>query len=251
MVNARQAKTAREKAAAMRAEATRKESRRRAIAIVAAVVTVILVAVGAGVIIQIAKHNQEAKKAAASAPPANLTNDAFLAGNPSAKVTVTVYEDFICPACGNFEKLNSTQLAQWAKDGTAKVEYRPVAILDEQSSTEYSTRALNALAAVINAKPGSFAKFHELLFTNQPPEGGPGLPDSQLIEFAVQAGVDRAAVEGPINDRKYEGWTKKVTIAFTNKQKRPSTPTIAVNGKELPDYAPDKVKAAVEAAAKG
>ena len=259
MVNARQAKTAREKAAAMRAESARKEARSRAIAIVAAVIAVIVVAVIAGIIIQMAKHNQDEKVAAATAPPANLTNDGFLVGKAGAKVTIEVWEDFLCPACQNFEKLNAGQLKKWTEDGTAKIEYHPVAILDHQSTTNYSTRALNAFAAVINAKPDAFETFHALLFENQPPEGGSGLPDSQLIDYAVQAGVDRAVVESAVTSLKFKGWTQKVTNGFSQKGYT-GTPTLLVNGKkvttlvngkEVADYSPDNLKTYVDAAAKG
>lgn len=250
MVNARQAKTAREKAAAMRAEAARKEARGRAIAIVSAVIAVIVLAVGAGVIIRTAKHDQDAKVAAASAPPGNLTDGGFLLGKPEAKVTVEVYEDFQCPACAKFESLDGEQLATWAEDGKLKVIYRPIAFLDEQSTTKYSTRALNAVAAVINAKPEAFLKYHTLLFKNQPPEGGDGLTDAQLLDYAVQAGVDRTAIESDVTSLKYDGWIKTVTSAFFEK-KYTSTPTILINGTKLSDYAPDKLKEAVDAAAKG
>ncbi len=251
MVNARQAKTAREKAAEMRAEAARKEARRRTLAIVSAVIAVIVVAVGAGVLIQTARHNEETKKAAATAPPAHLTNDGFQVGKPSAKVTLEVWEDFQCPACKNFEALNAAQLASWAAEGTVKIEYHPVAILDRMSSTNYSTRALNAAAAVINADPTAFVKFHTLLYNNQPEENGTGLPDSQLIDYAVQAGVQRSAVESAITSQKYLGWTQKVSDEFSSVKHFTGTPTLVVNGKVVSDYAPDKIKAAVEAAQKG
>jgi protein-disulfide isomerase len=250
MVNARQARTAREKAAEMRAEAARKAARGRAIAIVSAVIAVIVVAVGAGIIIQMAKHNQDVKTAAAVAPPANLTNNGYLVGSPNAKVTIEVWEDFQCPACENFESLNGAQLKKWAADGTVKTEYHPVAILDRYSSTNYSTRSLNAFAAVINAKAAAVDKFHSLLFANQPAENTPGLPDSQLIEYAVQAGVDRASVENAITTLKYKGWTQTVTNEFSEKGYT-ATPTILVNGKKVDDYAPDKIEALVEAAKKG
>jgi protein-disulfide isomerase len=250
MVNARQAKSAREKAAEMRAEAARREARGRAIAIVSAVVAVIVIAVGAGIIIQLAKHNQDAKTAAASAPPGNLTNGGFVVGNSNAKVTVEMYEDFQCPACQNFESLDGKQLTAWAADGTVKLVYRPIAFLDDKSSTRYSTRALNAMAAVINAKPSAFSAFHTLLFQNQPAEGAAGLTDSQLIDYAVQAGVDRASVESAITSLKYEGWTKTATQTFYDKGYT-STPTILINGTKLDDYALDKLTAAVNAAKKG
>jgi protein-disulfide isomerase len=250
MVNARQAKSAREKAAEMRAEAARREARGRAIAIVSAVVAVIVIAVGAGIIIQIAKHNQDTKVQAATAPPANLTNDGVVVGNANAKVTIQIWEDFQCPACQNFESLNATQLAKWAADGTVKLEYHPVAILDRYSSTNYSTRALNAAAAVINAKPSVFVAFHTLLYTNQPAENSAGLTDAQLVDYAVQAGVDRTAVESAITSQKYKSWTVKVTDQFSQKGYT-GTPTLIVNGKQLDDYSTAKLTPAVDAAAKG
>jgi protein-disulfide isomerase len=272
MVNARQAKSAREKAAAMRAETARQESRRRTITIVSAVVAVIVVAVGAGVLIQTARHNQEMKQQAATAPPANLTNGGFLvdassttptasgtagatpSAKPAAKVTIETWEDFQCPACQQFEKENADQIAQWVADGTVKIMYHPVAILDRSSTTNYSTRSLNAAAAVINTAPESFLKFHKLLFDNQPPEGGDGLPDSQLIDYAVQAGAKRADVEPAVTGQKYLGWTAKVSDSFdqrfTKPNKRAGTPTVLVNGTQVADWGKDQFKAAVEAAAK-
>jgi protein-disulfide isomerase len=251
MVNARQARTAREKAAVMRAEAARKESRNRAVAIVAAVIAVIVIAVGAGVIIQIAKHNQDVKTAAATAPPKNLANDGFVDGRSGAKVTIEVWEDFQCPACRNFESLNAAQLSNWITAGKVKLEYHPVAILDRFSSTEYSTRALNAAAAVIDTKPSAFVKFHSLLFANQPDENSAGLTDSRLIELAIQAGADRTAIESAITGRKFKGWIMKVNDEFQTVKHFEGTPTLVINGKVIKDYSPDKVKAAVETALAG
>jgi protein-disulfide isomerase len=250
MTNARQAKTAREKAAEMRAQAARQEARRRATTIVAAVAAVLVVFVGVGVLIAFANHQKQAKADAASQPPANLVDGSMAVGNAKAKVTIKLYEDFQCPICKDFEKANADQLATWAADGTIRLEYHPVAILDRASTTNYSTRALNAAAAVFSIDPQLFVKYHSLLYDNQPAEGSAGLPDSKLISLAVQAGVQQSAVESAITTEKYKGWTVQVTDQFS-KDGLTGTPTIIVNGKQLSDWSPDKLKAAVLAAAKG
>lgn len=250
MTNARTAKSAREKAAELRAEAAKAEARRRTLTITGALVAVVAVIVGAFVLIETAADNSNSATSAASSTPANLIQGGYLAGNSTAKVTIEFYEDFMCPACKQAEDDNATQLGAWIKDGTAKVIYHPVAILDRYSQgTEYSTRAANAAAAVINSSPNAFLEFHKLLYANQPAENTPGLTDDQLIQYAVQAGADKAVVEPAIREGTFKAWTRTATDAFS-KAGFTGTPTIVVNGTKVESYAPGAVKAAVDAAAK-
>jgi protein-disulfide isomerase len=248
MTNARTSKSAREKAAALRAEAAKAEARRRTMAITGAVIAVIAVIVGATILVKAASNNAAEREAAKT--PANLTDNGFLYGNSTAKVTIEMYEDFQCPACKNHEDENGAQIDKWVEDGTAKVIYHPVAILDHYSTDDYSTRSLNAAAAVINSSPDAFLAFHKALFANQPAENGPGLTDAQIVDLAVTAGADKAAIEPAITGLQYDAWTKEVTDQFS-KDGFNATPTIVVNGTQIKSYAPDVLKAAVEAAAKG
>ncbi len=247
MTNGRQAKTAREKAAEMRAQAARQESRRRNVLILAAVAAVLVVAVGVGVLVQFTRSSNPAT--AAVTTPANSTNNGFVVGSSSAPVTIVAYEDYQCPACKNFEDLNGAQIDQWIADGTVKVNYRAIAFLDRMSSTNYSTRALNAAAAVMNSDPADYKKFHDLLYANQPAENSAGLTNDQLIQYAVQAGAKEADIRPAVQNETYKPWTVKVTDAATNAGIN-STPTVQVNGSTLADYSPDKLKAAVQAAQK-
>ena len=62
-------------------------------------------------------------------------------------------------------------------DGKIKVDYHMVAFLDRASTTNYSSRALNAAMAVLStAGPDAFLKFHSLAYANQPEEGVGGRP---------------------------------------------------------------------------
>ena len=236
MTNARNAKNAREKSAAMRAATARAEARRRTLVILSAVVAVLVVAVGATILVRTASHNQSVAQAAAEQPPANVTKDgAVIVGDSSAPVTITAYEDFQCPACAAFEKENRTQIEAWIAAKTVKVEYRPIAFLDDKSTTGYSTRALIAAAAVVDKAPSTFPAFHQLLFDNQPAEGTAGLTDSQLVDYATQAGADAAAVRTALEKSSFKGWTQKVTEGFFTK-KYTGTPTVLVNGTQLKDW---------------
>lgn len=247
MTNARTAKTAREKAAQMRADTARQEARRRSLLVLSAVLAVLVVAVGATVLVRTMSANQAADTAASSAPPANLTDGGFSVGDADAKAVVEVYADFQCPACKSFEDANEAQLASWVADGSVRLVYRPVSILDRYSSTEYSTRSMTAAAAVMNASPAAFVTFHDLLFANQPAENTPGLTDGELVELAKQAGASVSAVQTALQNRSYDTWIRSATDEFSKKGYT-GTPTIVVNGTPLTDWSPTALANAVQAA---
>ena len=227
MTNARAARTTREKAAELRAEAARREARRRAILILVSVVAALLVLIGAGVVIQMAQ--QESVKAAGTTPPANLVKGAFVVGQDTAPVTLTIYSDYLCPYCKVQHDVNKAQTDAWVKEGKVRVEYRTVAFLDKASTDEYSSRALNAAAAVLNTAPDAFPAFHDSLYAEQPAEGGPGLSDERLVQLAVTAGAPKDPIQQAVTKRSYWGWTAAVTEQ-ASKDGVSGTPTVKVNG---------------------
>lgn len=75
-----------------------------------------------------------------TAPP-GATQDGTGIAVGSGPVTIDVYEDYLCPACKQFEQTSGPTLEQLVSDGKARVVYHPVAFLNRFSSTEYSTRS--------------------------------------------------------------------------------------------------------------
>ena len=89
---------------------------------------------------------------------------------------VAVYEDFMCPFCGQFEAASRDALEKQVEAGKVQIQYHVLNFLDDSSTTKYSTRAANALAVVLDTSgPEVAKKFHDLLFENQPAEGSAGL----------------------------------------------------------------------------
>lgn len=231
--------SAREKAAQLRAEAARREARRRTVLVAVVVGVVLALVVGVTVAVRQSQHDTTVATAAApGGVPANLLPDGGIAGvsgtAPAGKtpVTVEMWEDFQCPACREFEATNHEALERWAKAGLVKLVYKPVSFLDRASTTNYSTRALIAAAAVQNSAPASFQAFHDLLYANQPEEGSAGLTDQQLVDYAVQAGAPRDAVASALQSQQYKGWTVQRTEAMSQAGFT-STPTVLVDGKVL------------------
>jgi len=250
MTNARNAKTAREKAAELRAQAAKQEARRKRTMITAAVLAAAVALIGIFVLVKVANDNKNADEAKAKQPPANLVDGGIGIGKPTAKVKIDLYEDFQCPICAQFETANAAQLQSWVDAGTARVVYHPVSILDRMSSTNYSTRSANASAAVLNSSPTAWPAFHKALYANQPAENSAGLTDEKLIELAGQAGADKNAITTPITTQQFASWVTTITDDFS-KAGYTGTPTVVVNGKKIDTIDPAAVKAAVDAAAKG
>ncbi len=208
------------------------------------------VAVLVAVIVVGVVQNQRTAVSADAATPANTVAEAGVRfGDPDAPVTVHVYEDFLRPASKSFEDTLGATLTGLVTEGAAVVEYRPVAIVDHASTDACSTRALNAAAVVTDtAGTDAFLAFHELLFTQQPAEGGAGLSDDQLIALAERASAAGEQVEAGIRDRAFEDRTRRVTDQ-ASRDGLTGTPTVLADGEVLDARTPQGLRDAVPAAA--
>lgn len=176
-------------------------------------------------------------------PGAVADGTAFAVG--TGRVTIDVYEDFLCPACGQFEQQSGKTLDELASQGRATVVYHPIAILDRYSTTEYSTRS--AAAAACAQAGGAFPALHRALFAQQPPEGGPGLSDEQLIQIGASAGLTGDSFARCVRDGTYRSWAARATEAASARGVT-GTPTVWVAGKPLEQPTPQALTAAVAAA---
>lgn len=218
-----------ERAAALMREQKRRERNRNLLVVGAVVVAIAII----GVTMFVLQSNSD-KTGQAVDPggtPQNLTGTYnVVIGKDSAPVKLKVYEDLQCPICREFEQVAGEKVQAAIADGTAQVDYHMVAFLDRASTTHYSSRALNAAMAVLStAGPDAFQKFRTIAFQNQPEENSAGVPDSTLIDWAVQAGADRAKVTPLINDNVYHQWVLNATDQMS-KDGVAGTPTIYING---------------------
>ncbi len=179
--------------------------------------------------------------------PASAVDDGTAFAIGDGPVTIDIYEDFMCPACGQFEDAAAATLNQMTTDGKATVRYHPIAILDRYSNgTEYSTRAAAASAAAGAA--GKFREYHEVLFANRPAEGSNGLDDARLIELGRSVGLTDPSFAAAIDDGTYVGWAAKVTETASARGVT-GTPTVLVDGAKLDNPSAAALEQAVAAAA--
>jgi protein-disulfide isomerase len=167
----------------------------------------------------------------------------ILAGQPGAPSTVDVYEDFLCPFCGQFERANAGNLEKALEAGQVKIRYHILNLLDTHTDPPgYSALAANAALLVAKAQPSAFPAFHASLYASQPSEGDAGYTVPQLAGLAHRAGLaDTSALSLQLAAQPY---TKQVTANLQAAEKDPKlqqsfgggqtgfgTPTVLVNGK--------------------
>ncbi|SCF40700.1 Protein-disulfide isomerase [Micromonospora purpureochromogenes] len=231
----------RDAARVVREQLARESRRRRTLwASVAAVVVLVI----AGLIGWSVWSSQRADEVTVP-PGANDAGTGIVIGD--APVTIDLYEDYLCPACKQFQQVSGATIDQLVKDGKARVVFHPVAYLNRFSTTEYSTRS--SAASGCAAKGGKFKEFTDTLFARQPAEGSAGLSNDELIDIGAGVGLNRDEFGSCVKDGTFKSWTEKVTDD-ASRSGVTGTPTIKVNGRQVADRTPAGVTAAVEAAGK-
>jgi protein-disulfide isomerase len=149
----------------------------------------------------------------------------------SGPVVVDAYIDFQCPFCRAFELSSGDALRAMAADGLITLVFHPMDFLDEASTNHYSSRAASASGCASDA--GGFSEYAQVLFVKQPPEGGPGLTDEELVELGVAIGLTDPAFVRRVPEHVYVPWADHVTrVAMARGVS--GTPTTLVQGVPVP-----------------
>lgn len=222
MVNQKKAQARAERNAALQEEQRRKAKRGmilRAVAVAAALVAI------AAVLFAVGRSGGDEAEGTAGESEYGITM-----GDPDAPHQVVIYEDFLCPFCGELERASGEELQQLADDGKVFVDYRPFALLERIGP--YSADATNAMAVVQEESDEDVAiAFHQLLFENQPEESAAEFPGAEeLIALAVEAGADEDAVRPGIENDAMADWVEGATTEALEDNGVEGTPTIMLDG---------------------
>ena len=125
-------------------------------------------------------------------------------GSSDPKAVLSLYEDFLCPHCGQFEQQFGPTVNKLIDTGAVAADYYMVAILDRPAEPELLVaRAANAAYCVADESTDAFRRFHAALYAQQPDETATAFPDNaRLIEVARQAGAG-GGVPDCINKGRY------------------------------------------------
>ncbi|WEV73459.1 thioredoxin domain-containing protein [Bifidobacterium sp. ESL0798] len=159
--------------------------------------------------------------------------------NPEAP-TVEVYEDFLCPYCGDLTRALTPTLEKLQAARQINLEFHIVNLYDTPSTDKYSTRAANAVAYVSQHDPDHVTAFVGALFEKDfQPDAihYKDVTDEQIVGQATKAGVSRDIAEASVK-APYSTFISKATV-YTSKRKELFTsmhgtrgfypPTIRIN----------------------
>lgn len=200
-----------------------------------------------GVIVAVVVSSQNVPQAEGGG--ATTGDYTIVAGNADAPVTVSIFQDYMCPYCGQFERSQRDDLEGMVEDGTAKIEFHLMNFLDGNGRT-FSTRAANAVVEVAKAEPEQVMALNAAIYDNQPDEGGMGLTDAEIATLARQAGVSNDVI-ATFAQLRHEDWVNRSNSAAYSLGVK-STPTVWIDGQPWQvSFEPGALRAAVDQAAAG
>jgi protein-disulfide isomerase len=165
-------------------------------------------------------------------------------GSKDPKAVVSFYEDFLCPACGNFERGYGPTVSKMIDSGAIAADYYMTGLLSRPQNDEYSSRAGNAAYCVADESIDAFRRFHTALYTTaiQPSETGTTFPNNaKLIEIAREAGVV-GKVPDCVKNNTYTPMVDGLAAAAGIH----ATPTVRINGQDYQWSTPDAFVAKIK-----
>jgi protein-disulfide isomerase len=206
--------------------------------VIAVIVGVLLIMVGGTLFSKRADSTAKTPASVSADRNYGITFNGDLTGVP----VIDVYEDFQCPVCAQFEKLNGDYLESLIADKKATVVYHTLSFLGPES-----VNAANAAAC--SADEGKFLKYHRTLYANQKAENSGAWSNDVLNVLGQVAGITSKKFSECVKKGNYLKWVVNVADAGA-KANVNSTPTVFINGKEIDRkteyFDPAKFKAAVE-----
>jgi protein-disulfide isomerase len=149
-------------------------------------------------------------------------------GSADAPITIEVWSDFQCPACGFFARQVEPDLIdEYVKDGTVRLVYRDLAFIDGGKPAGESQQA--AAAARCAGEQGKFWPFHDYLFENQDGENKGAFDRKVLDQIATAVGLDMAGF-GSCMDGDAQEQAVAAETAQGNQAGVTQTPSLAING---------------------
>jgi protein-disulfide isomerase len=174
-------------------------------------------------------------------------------GKADAPVTLEIWSDFQCPACGQYAEIVEPELiADYVTPGVLRIVHKDAAFQGARSSSSFDESVESAAAARCAAEQGRYWPFHDWLFANQSGENKGAFADARLRAMATSAGLDVTAWDAC----RATGEQQRAVRAETDQGQAAginATPTLILDGETIVGLRPatelgQKIEAAAAAA---
>jgi protein-disulfide isomerase len=230
--------------ARQQAELAARQQRERRIFIVVALALVALI-IGGGIALQAWRTGRApivSARPSINATPIQVSDGKpLLLGSDHASVTITLYEDFHCPHCAEFEEEFGPTITAAQDQGKATVQLYPMSFIDAGSAA-----AANAMACAGEA--GFGPAYYLGLFANPTLRWN----DQQLIALAsqVSGGGPSDTFRTCVTSRAHADWVASINrVAEANHVDQ--TPTMFLNSRpvDLATLTPEALQSMIDKAA--
>ncbi|MEV0974851.1 DsbA family protein [Microtetraspora glauca] len=197
-----------------------------------AVAAVVIVMLG---VVALAPNGQQERAAASPSDLVSFRPDGtIMMARPGVTAPVLeVYEDYQCPYCRDFERLNGGVVREWAVQGKVAVIIHPFTVFGENTrvTRDNSRRALMASLCVTD--PRKWLDFHDALYSHQPEETlEGGFAVEELVGYAKGIGIAEAEFTTCLNSQETADRADALSkLAFARGVQ--GTPTIRLDGRDL------------------
>jgi protein-disulfide isomerase len=164
--------------------------------------------------------------------PSDLADGRTL-GKADAPVTLEVWSDYQCPACGQFATLVEPALIRtYVVNGTLRIVDHDAAFQGARAGAIYDESVEAGAGARCAAEQNLYWLFHDWLFANQVGENEGAFRDERLRAIATAAGLDVAAWDTCRTTGEQQAAvraeTKQAVAQGVN-----ATPTLYLNGQAI------------------
>jgi len=203
---------------------------------------VVVVAIGALIIVNNRSQAQVSTPPVTSSLPPELVAR-NIKGSPDAKVVITEFSDFECPACKSFATGTAKIIEEeYIKTGLVRFEYKHLPLPQHEPS---ASNAANA--AECAADQGKFWEMHDYLFQEQGKQGANTFTQIRLKTMASELGLNSSEFDQCLS-RQTHAQTVQQDVAESRQLRVNSTPTIYVNGQRVANPSLTELRSAIDAA---
>ena len=186
-------------------------------------VVIVIVVVALGIILSKSGVSNSPTTTQNGDPKLISDNAVNIIGTKGAKVTITEFGDFECPACGEAEPVVKQILTKYKDNSNFAFVFRNFPLTSIHPNAMISAEAAEAAGA-----QGKYWQMHDLLYAKQSEWATSASPMDVFVKYAQQIGLDINKFQSEVQQNKYQS-VIQTDVTDGNALSINATPTFYIN----------------------